>query len=45
MELETVELNNAGLPSTMDSATMDEKGRIAVEVSQHEAAPGEEHWE
>ncbi|KAF8940769.1 hypothetical protein EDD21DRAFT_387996 [Dissophora ornata] len=44
-ELEAVELNNAGLPSTTDSATMDAKGRIAVDVSQREVAPGEEHWE
>ncbi|KAG0370141.1 hypothetical protein BC939DRAFT_532978 [Gamsiella multidivaricata] len=45
VELETVELNNAGLPSTTDSAAMDMKGRITVDTSKRELAPGEEHWE
>ena len=44
-ELETMELNNAGLSTTTDSATMDAKGRIAVEVSQREVAPGDVYWD
>lgn len=44
-ELETVELNNTGLSCTTESATMDTKGQITVEVSQRDVAPGEEHWE
>ncbi|KAF9982925.1 hypothetical protein BGZ65_002365 [Modicella reniformis] len=44
-ELETVELNNTGLPCITESATMDTKGGITVEVVQREVAPGEEHWE
>lgn len=44
-ELETVEMNNAGLSCTTESATMDTKGKIAVETSQRDVAPGEERWE
>ncbi|KAI1303773.1 hypothetical protein EDD11_005312 [Mortierella claussenii] len=44
-EVEIVELNNAGLHCTTDSATMDTKQRIAVEVGHREVAPGEELWE
>ncbi|KAG0231827.1 hypothetical protein B0O80DRAFT_501893 [Mortierella sp. GBAus27b] len=44
-EVEAVELTNAGLPCTTDSATMDAKGHVTVETSQRSVAPGEEHWE
>ncbi|KAF9585913.1 hypothetical protein BGW38_000069 [Lunasporangiospora selenospora] len=43
-ELETLELNNAGLASTTDSATMDMKGKISVDVSQRDVAPGDPFW-
>ncbi|KAF9997927.1 hypothetical protein BGZ80_009512 [Entomortierella chlamydospora] len=44
-ELETVELNDAGVPCTTSDATMDMKGHISVDVSRRETAPGEEVWE
>ncbi|KAG0249411.1 hypothetical protein BG011_009334 [Mortierella polycephala] len=44
-EVEVMELDNAGLPCTTDCATMDMKGRVAVEVSQREIAPGDDYWE
>ncbi|KAF9572554.1 hypothetical protein EC968_009697 [Mortierella alpina] len=44
-EVEIMELNNAGLPCLSDHATMDSKGRISVEASQREVAPGDELWE
>ncbi|KAG0041628.1 hypothetical protein BGZ83_001524, partial [Gryganskiella cystojenkinii] len=44
-ELETMELSDNGLSSTTDSATMDQKGRVAVEVSQREVSPGDIYWE
>ncbi|KAF9934732.1 hypothetical protein FBU30_000590 [Linnemannia zychae] len=42
---EIEELNVLGLPNTTESATMDAKGKVAVEVSQQIAAPGDEFWE
>ncbi|KAG0215259.1 hypothetical protein BGX28_000478 [Mortierella sp. GBA30] len=44
-EVEIMELNNAGLPCLSDHATMDSKGRISVDASQRDIAPGEEIWE
>ncbi|KAF9087899.1 hypothetical protein BGX23_007798 [Mortierella sp. AD031] len=44
-DMEIAELNGVGLPNTTNSATMDYKGKVAVEVSQLVVAPGDEHWE
>ncbi|KAF9403177.1 hypothetical protein BGX21_006543 [Mortierella sp. AD011] len=44
-ELETVELNDAGVPCTTSDASMDMKGHISVDVSGRDTAPGEEVWE
>jgi hypothetical protein len=44
-EPEIVEMNNAGLSCTTEAATMDANGRIVVEISQRDTAPGEESWE
>ncbi|KAK3818170.1 MAG: hypothetical protein J3R72DRAFT_460309 [Linnemannia gamsii] len=42
---EITELNESSIANTTESATMDPKGKVAVEVSQHVAAPGDEFWE
>ena len=44
-DTEIVELDGAGLPNTTECATMDAKGKVAVEVSQQVTAPGDEFWE
>ncbi|KAF9938543.1 hypothetical protein BGZ67_010692 [Mortierella alpina] len=44
-EVEIMELNNAGLPCLSDDAVMDSKGRVSVEASQRDVAPGDELWE
>ncbi|KAF9122935.1 hypothetical protein BGW39_009393 [Mortierella sp. 14UC] len=44
-DMEIAELNESGIANTTESATMDPKGKVAVEVSQHVAAPGDEFWE
>ncbi|KAF9421637.1 hypothetical protein BGZ94_008798 [Podila epigama] len=44
-EIETMELTNAGLANTTEQATMDEKGRVTVEVGNRNAAPGDVYWE
>ncbi|KAF9279312.1 hypothetical protein BGZ68_007993 [Mortierella alpina] len=44
-EVEIMELNNAGLPCLSDHAVMDSKGRVSVEASQRDVAPGDELWE
>lgn len=45
VDQEMTELNEANIATTIESATMDAKGKIAVEVSQHLAAPGDDFWE
>ncbi|KAG0274814.1 hypothetical protein BGZ95_009437 [Linnemannia exigua] len=44
-DTEISELNESSIANTTESATMDTKGKVAVEVSQHVAAPGDEFWE
>ncbi|KAF9910060.1 hypothetical protein EC991_007391 [Linnemannia zychae] len=44
-DMEIAELNGSGIANTTESATMDSKGKVAVEVSQHVVAPGDEFWE
>ncbi|KAG0025664.1 hypothetical protein BGZ81_006991, partial [Podila clonocystis] len=43
-EIETMELTNAGLKSTTEQATMDMKGKVAVDVGDWDVAPGDEFW-
>lgn len=45
VDQEVTELDGANIANTTDSATMDAKGKITVEVSQQLTAPGEEFWE
>ncbi|KAG9062547.1 hypothetical protein KI688_005462 [Linnemannia hyalina] len=45
VDQEVTELNGASIANTTESATMNAKGKIAVEVSQLVAAPGDEFWE
>ncbi|KAG0225473.1 hypothetical protein BGW42_004279 [Actinomortierella wolfii] len=44
-EIETLELANAGLPSTTDAATMDAKGKVTVDATQRLVAPGDLDWD
>lgn len=44
-EIETMELTNAGLRNTTEQATMDMKGKVAVDVGEWDVAPGDEFWE
>ncbi|KAF8937291.1 hypothetical protein BGZ47_009105 [Haplosporangium gracile] len=45
VDQEIAELNGASVANTTESATMNAKGKVNVEVSQRVAAPGDEFWE
>ncbi|KAF9282144.1 hypothetical protein BGZ88_011170 [Linnemannia elongata] len=45
VDQELTELDEASIANTTESATMNAKGKVAVEVTQHVAAPGDEFWE